>query len=191
MSVRSSLFSKSCNTNNFQGVIATGLTVGLADWISDGTCLVFNCIHLCMQVADMAEFVRLSHPSADVAAAAEDACIAISGLVEELNTQVDLYQSLRQVVENGDDYPETEVDRHVAKLFLHDFEQCGIHLDNASRDLVVKLNDRILQVGQQFAAATQKPSKMDRTRIPENIASYFSQDNEGNVVIHGNSTYEK
>lgn len=35
------------------------------------------------RVADLAEFVRLAHPQARYAQAAEDACIAISGLVEK------------------------------------------------------------------------------------------------------------
>ena len=47
------------------------------------------------RVADLAEFVRLAHPQNAMAAAAEDACITVSGLVEELNTHVGLYEALR------------------------------------------------------------------------------------------------
>ena len=43
------------------------------------------------RVADMAEFVRLAHPDGKVAAAAEEACIAVSGMVEQLNTHTGLY----------------------------------------------------------------------------------------------------
>ena len=35
------------------------------------------------QVADMAEFVRQAHPDVEFANAAEDACIAISSIVEK------------------------------------------------------------------------------------------------------------
>lgn len=35
------------------------------------------------KVADMAEFVRISHPDSDFARAAENACIVISGVVEK------------------------------------------------------------------------------------------------------------
>ena len=56
----------------------------------------------------------------------------------------------------GDSFPETDVDRHVARLFLLDFLQSGIHLDDEARKMVVKLNDRILQVGQQFAAGAHQ-----------------------------------
>ena len=51
-----------------------------------------------------------------------------------MNTNVPLYQSLRDVVERGDSLstqPYDDVDCRVARLFLNDFEQCGIHLDDA------------------------------------------------------------
>ena len=68
--------------------------------------------------------------------AATDACIAISGLVEELNTHLGIYTALKNSVERGDLKPETEVDKHVAKLFLQDFQQCGIHLPELGRKQV-------------------------------------------------------
>lgn len=56
-----------------------------------------------------------------------------SALYCRMNTNVDLYRSLRSVVEHGDKLssePYDETDKRVAKLFLNDFEQCGIHLDS-------------------------------------------------------------
>lgn len=47
-----------------------------------------------------------------------DACIAISGLVERLNTNTHLYGALNRVVVAGDCFHEEDVDKHVAKLFL-------------------------------------------------------------------------
>ena len=67
-----------------------------------------------------------------------------------------LFQALAKVVHEGDSFPESDVDKHVARLFLLDFLQSGIHLDDDSRKMVVKLNDRILQVGQQFAAGSHQ-----------------------------------
>lgn len=49
-----------------------------------------------------------------------------------MNTNVGLYSSLKGVVEQGDrlsSHPYDDTDRRVAQLFLNDFEQCGIHLD--------------------------------------------------------------
>ena len=86
------------------------------------------------RVADMAEFVRIAHPDRHMAQAAEKACISVSGVVERLNTDVQLFESLRNSVENPLSYIQTEeVDDHVAKLFLLDFYQCGIHLPDNER----------------------------------------------------------
>ena len=60
----------------------TRLVARVFDDLSDELC----------RVADMSEFVRLAHPNVNFAAAAEDACITISGLVEQLNTHVGLYE---------------------------------------------------------------------------------------------------
>jgi intermediate peptidase len=85
------------------------------------------------RVADLAEFVRLAHPDAAMQDAATDACIAISGLVEELNTHLGIFNALKTSVERGDMFPESDVDPHVGSLFLQDFLQCGIHLPEAGR----------------------------------------------------------
>lgn len=48
-----------------------------------------------------------------------------------MNTNVELYSSLRSVVKGSDTLsvkPYDEIDRRVAQLFLNDFELCGIHL---------------------------------------------------------------
>jgi len=50
------------------------------------------------------------------------------------------------VTSNGDTQVTSDIDNHVAKLFLFDFEQCGIHLPEKQRRRVVELNDYILQV---------------------------------------------
>lgn len=47
--------------------------VEVYDELSDSLC----------KVADMAEFVRLAHPKAAFSYAAEDACIAVNGMVEK------------------------------------------------------------------------------------------------------------
>lgn len=63
-----------------------------------------------------------------------------------LNIHRELYDSLKQVTSNGDTQVTSDIDDHVAKLFLFDFEQCGIHLPEKQRRRVVELNDYILQV---------------------------------------------
>lgn len=136
------------------------------------------------KVADMAEFIRLAHPKSRYSQAAEDACISISGIVEKLNTHKPLFKALKNVVDNKDIFPTTAVDDHVAKLFLFDFEQSGIHLEENLRQKVVRLNDNILQLGQRFMAGAVSPRSILKSVLPEDIRKYFSVDGE-NVLVSG------
>lgn len=121
------------------------------------------------KVADMAEFIRVAHPDQQYVRAAEDACITISGVVEKLNTHRELYDALKQVTSNDDTQVTSDIDNHVAKLFLFDFEQCGIHLPERQRRKVVELNDYILQVGQRFMAGAVTPRMVNADVLPDVI----------------------
>ena len=46
-----------------------------------------------------------------------------------LNTNVDIYKVLQEVLDNGDIVETDEVDQRVGELFLFDFQQSGIHLE--------------------------------------------------------------
>jgi intermediate peptidase len=123
------------------------------------------------KIADMAEFVRVAHPSEQFGHAAEDACLSISRLVEKLNTHRELYLALKGSTGQRDVRPMSDVDEHVAQLFLFDFEQSGIHLDREKRSRVVYLNDLILYTGQQFATNAMKPAAINKDHLPSNIRS--------------------
>jgi len=137
------------------------------------------------RVADMAEFIRLAHPDQEFALAAQDACIAISGLVEQLNTHVGIYSALKKAVEEGDMNPETNVDKLVAKLFLQDFQQCGIHLKDHEREKVVELNDRILRLGQHFANGCHQPRIVKSEMLPAQLRHLFHVEKNGNIIVTG------
>ena len=164
----SELVREACNPDRTRNVAA------IFDDLSDELC----------KVADMSEFVRQAHPDLNYSQNAEDACISISGLVEQLNTHRGIYGALKHVVDHGDKFPESEVDRHVARLFLLDFEQSGIHLDDESRQMVVRLNDHILQLGQQFAAGTHQPRAVKKSALPSNIRNFFDVQGD-QVVLNG------
>ncbi|XP_034102528.1 mitochondrial intermediate peptidase [Drosophila albomicans] len=151
--------------------------VDIFDELSDSLC----------KVADLAEFVRIAHPKNKYMQAAEEACISICGVVESLNTHKPLYQALSKVVHEGDSMHTSEVDRHVAKLFLFDFEQCGIHLPEQERLRVVRLNDYILQLGQKFMNGAAQPTVLPRRAVPEQIRHYFPTSGD-NIIITGLST---
>lgn len=153
--------------------------VEIFDELSDSLC----------KVADLAEFIRLAHPQSAFSQAAEDACITVSGVVEKytqifiaflsltlniyplfrLNTHRELYQSLRRTVESKDIFETTAIDDHVARLFLFDFEQCGIHLAETQRQKVVYLNNSILQLGQRFMTGAVHPRQVSKSILPDNI----------------------
>jgi mitochondrial intermediate peptidase len=100
-----------------------------------------------------------------------------------LNTHRELFQSLKTVVDHGDIFETTAVDDHVAKLFLFDFEQSGIHLEEEQRRKVVLLNERILQLGQRFMSGSVNPRSIPKNILPENIRHMFSIDPQGDEIL--------
>lgn len=88
-----------------------------------------------------------------------------------MNTNKTLYDALKNVAVNGDIMPTTEVDKHIANLFLFDFEQNGIHLSEKHRQDVVELNDTILHLGQHFMAGSTKHRTIQKDSLPPSIAN--------------------
>ena len=86
-----------------------------------------------------------------------------------MNTHTNLYKKLKEVVEKGDKFPTTSLDNHIAKLFLFDFEQSGIHLPEKERQLVVALNEYILQLGQRFSMGAHEPRMVEKQDLPPHI----------------------
>ncbi|XP_043671973.1 mitochondrial intermediate peptidase [Vespula pensylvanica] len=148
--------------------------VEIFDELSDTLC----------KVADLAEFIRIAHPNIEFVEAAEDASISLSSVVEKLNTHCDLYNALQHVIKNGDILKTSPIDDHVAKLFLFDFEQSGIHLPEEQRKQVVMLNDDILQAGQKFMAGAVSTRSVRADILPENIRQNFEIHN-GQILVSG------
>ncbi|XP_012868702.1 PREDICTED: mitochondrial intermediate peptidase [Dipodomys ordii] len=77
-----------------------------------------------------ADFVKIAHPEPAFREAAEEACRSIGTVVEKLNTNVDLYQSLQKLLADKTLMESLDAEtRRVAELFMFDFEISGIHLD--------------------------------------------------------------
>lgn len=73
------------------------------------------------------------------------------------------------MVDSKDEFETNEIDDHVAKLFLFDFEQSGIHLEEKQRQKVVYLNDSILQLGQRFMTGAVHPREVSKSVLPDNV----------------------
>lgn len=83
-----------------------------------------------------------------------------------LNTDKELYSRIKEVAENGDKFPMTDVEKHIVNLFLFDFELSGIHLPEEDRKKVVHYNNCVLQSGQQFASNCAKPRVLEKQSVP-------------------------
>uniref|UniRef100_A0A8C0F085 Mitochondrial intermediate peptidase n=1 Tax=Bubo bubo TaxID=30461 RepID=A0A8C0F085_BUBBB len=146
-------------------------TVMIFDQLSDGLC----------RVADLADFVKIAHPDFAFREAAEEACRSIGTVVEKLNTDVELCQSLRRLL--ADEIVMRSLDpetRRVAELFMFDFEISGIHLDEEKRKKAVNLNVRILDLCNEFLIGAHLPNKIDKHVLPEHIRYNFTA--EGNYL---------
>lgn len=73
---------------------------------------------------------------------------------------------LKGVARNNDKNNMENEERHVAELFLFDFEQCGIHLPEDDRKAVVYYNDYILQRGHRFMENCVAPSIIPQDTVP-------------------------
>ncbi|RWS14774.1 1-phosphatidylinositol 4:5-bisphosphate phosphodiesterase gamma-1-like protein [Dinothrombium tinctorium] len=146
---------------------------------------IFDQLSNCLcKVADMSEFIRFAHPLPRFRMAAEEASMTISAEVEKLNTNKELYDALFKVVNTQDVVPTDDIDNHVAKLFLFDFEQSGIHLSDEKRKLAVRLNESILHLSSYFINNTQAPRNVKQSLLPEGIRHCFHLEGD-NVVVNG------
>lgn len=148
------------------------IMVEIFDDLSDNIC----------KVADLAEFIRIAHPEREYSYVAEKICAQLSGIVEQLNTNRKLYDTLKYAIKTKDIKPLDDVDKIVGELFLFDFEQCGIHLSDEERNKVVELNDFILNVGQQFVNGTSNPRIVKKNMLPKNIADVFMSNGDEIVI---------
>uniref|UniRef100_A0A3Q4G605 Mitochondrial intermediate peptidase a n=1 Tax=Neolamprologus brichardi TaxID=32507 RepID=A0A3Q4G605_NEOBR len=145
-------------------------TVQCFDQLSDELC----------KVADLADFIKVAHPDPAFREAAEKTCIEI-GTVVELNTNVELCKSLKNLLDNPDIVAQLDPDtRRVADLFMFDFEISGIHLD---RKEAVALHVKLLDLNNEFLVGSHMPNRIARSAIPEHLHLNFAT--EGSFIQIG------
>lgn len=130
-------------------------TLRLFDELSNAIC----------QSADLSECIRLLHPDHSYASAAQTCCVALGGFVEQLNTNRDLYDTVKRI--NVETLGPVSA-KHAASL-LHDFEISGIHLSDSNRDKVVQLHQYILSLNHTFVEQCSAPSLVKTNSAPSSI----------------------
>ncbi len=130
--------------------------VEILDEISDEIC----------RVADLAEFIRNVDVDDEVKQAAEQAYGVLHHLVEKMNTNTKLYEHAKQAYESreGD-----ETDQRVLKLYLVDFERCGIRLNEQKRLNYLQLHEDILHLENHFRHNAHQEYKIPIKQLPEKV----------------------
>lgn len=141
-------------TNDYNSTNSPRNIVQIFDDISNELC----------RVADLAEFVRTSHPDVNYRQAANLTFCSISQIVEKLNTNLKLYNKLKSEYESSNNSMD-DCDKRVCKLFLIDFEQSGIHLDETTRNKFVQLNDQLIDYLTKFQGNTQTPAQINSKEL--------------------------
>ncbi|KAI6225444.1 Mitochondrial intermediate peptidase [Aphelenchoides fujianensis] len=100
-------------------------SVALLDDISNRICTI----------ADLSDCVRNMHPNAAFADAADQAMVRFTELVESLNTMPELYEAVRDSL-TAEAHVLDELDRRTLQLFIDDFQQCGVHLEEAKENVL-------------------------------------------------------
>lgn len=109
------------------------------------------------KVIDVAEFIRVAHPSAKWVQAAQTTHEMMFEFMNQLNTNVELYQNLILVLDDPQvagqlSSEELKVGDYLAK----DFERSGIDFDDATRQNFVSITQEISLLGLSFTNGTQQ-----------------------------------
>lgn len=103
------------------------------------------------RVIDVAEFVRVSHPSQRWVNAAQQTHEIMFEYMNVLNTTVELYEILLDILDDPQITRNlTEEEIQVGEYLKQDFERSGIAMDPQTRDNFVSITQQISLLGSQF-----------------------------------------
>ncbi|KAI5962764.1 OCT1 [Candida theae] len=103
------------------------------------------------RVIDVAEFIRIVHPSAKWANAAQKTHEILFEYMNQLNTNVELYTTLIDVLNDSVIASKlTEEEIKVGEYLKQDFERSGIHMDPETRNNFVAITQEISLLGSHF-----------------------------------------
>ncbi|KAF8274138.1 hypothetical protein EI94DRAFT_1768970 [Lactarius quietus] len=111
-------------------------------------------------VIDLAELVRNAHPDPEWVRSANEAYEQLCEYMNVLNTNVGLYETLRDVLSDPSIVRTLSREAHQTALtFWRDFEKSGINLPPEQRERFVTLSSEILVLGRRFLneASSSRP----------------------------------
>jgi len=120
------------------------------------------------RVVDMAAFLRISHPSTQMADAAQQVHELLFGFMSELNTSRPLFWLVERALKN----PEVQGEaRKVGEILLHDFQKSGLQYDTDPnrQDTFVQLSNNISIQGQYFLMECGIPPSQDLILKPQEL----------------------
>lgn len=103
------------------------------------------------RVIDVAEFIRVAHPSQKWINAAQKTHEIMFEYMNQLNTNVDLYLNLKDILEDKkicEKLSDEEI--QVGEYLKQDFERSGIHMDPITRNNFVDITQQISLLGSHF-----------------------------------------
>ncbi|SGZ48766.1 CIC11C00000005685 [Sungouiella intermedia] len=102
------------------------------------------------RVIDVAEFIRVVHPSQKWVDAAQKTHEMMFEYMNQLNTNVDLYKTLANILDLYVAKGLSDEEIEVGKYLRQDFERSGIAMDPESRDNFVAITQQISLLGSAF-----------------------------------------
>ncbi|CAN6628955.1 mitochondrial intermediate peptidase [Trichomonascus vanleenenianus] len=123
------------------------------------------------KVIDMVAFVRMSHPNSKFLAAAQASHEQMYEYMNVLNTSVEMYSKLDQVLNDkavSSHFSEEEL--AVGRILLNDFKRSGVTLDPTTRQKFIEISNAVSILGQQF---------LTEARPTRDYISVYSKDAKG------------
>ncbi|KAG2731406.1 hypothetical protein G9P44_005822 [Scheffersomyces stipitis] len=103
------------------------------------------------RVIDVAEFIRVAHPSQKWVNAAQQTHEIMFEYMNQLNTNVELYENLRDILSDSSVTAQlTEEEIQVGEYLKQDFERSGIHMNPSARNNFVAITQEISLLGSRF-----------------------------------------
>jgi thimet oligopeptidase len=126
------------------------------------------------------------HPNSEIRSAAEFCEKELMGLVSDIALSRPLYNQVKTV----DIKKLNSLDKRYVEHMLGDFKRSGVDKDDATREKIKKLNDEIIQIGQEFDKNIREGSKQlvlnsvkDLEGLPQDFIDNHKPDAEGNIIL--------